>query len=447
MKKKRKGWARIIAILLVAVLLGGGAYYLYQRGGSGEEGSAYVQSVAEITGMGNVGLYAQYNGIVEAKDVIEINPSGNLIVKECYVTAGAKVNEGDPLFCYDVDDLTLSHAQLLIDITGVENSLRTNREQLESLEKRLEKAKEKDRYGIELEIQTVELDIRKSEYDLKDKQQRAAEMQALIDASVVYSPVTGTVRSVRDDSGSSDPFGYSDGSSSAYISIIAGTAFCIKGTVNEQTIYTLYPGMPVLIRSRIDDTVIGGTIYKINTDSTDGSQGGMYYYYDSGDRASKYAFYVEPDSIDGLLIGQHVLIDLNTEQQDGGALMLPAAFLIPEGDGFFVWAANANGRIEKRAVTVGVYDEFTECYEIVKGLTLKDRIAFPDDTVREGMIATETAFTDPTDNGMNGNDAFRNDGAEFDYGFSDDGMPVDTGFYEDYVPVSDDGVDTVSIGG
>ena len=63
------------------------------------------------------------------------------------------------------------------------------------------------------------------------------------------------------------------------------------------------------------------------------------------------------------------------------------------------------------------------------------------------VFATETAFTDPTDNGMNGNDAFQNDGTEFDYGFSDDGMPVDTGFYEDYVPVSDDGVDTVSIGG
>ena len=443
MKKKRRGWVRIIVILLVVVLLGGGAYYYYQRGGTGEEGSAYVQSVAEITGMGNVGMSAQYNGIVEAKDVIEINPSGNLTVKECYVTAGAKVNEGDPLFCYDVDDLKLSHAQLLIDITGVENSLRTNREQLESLEKRLEKAKEKDRYGIELEIQTVELDIRKSEYDLKDKQQKAEEMQQLIDASVVYSPVSGTVRSVRDDSGSSDPFGYYGGdSSNAYISIIAGTAFCIKGTVNEQTIYTLYPGMPVLIRSRIDDTVLRGTIYKINTDSTEGSQSGIYYY-DSGDRASKYAFYVEPESIDGLLIGQHVLIDLNTEQQDSSALMLPAAFLMQEGDGFFVWAANANGRIEKRAVTVGVYDEFTECYEIVKGLTLKDRIAFPDDTVREGMLATETAFVDPNDPGMNGDFTFQN--GSFDYPI--DEMPADTDSFDNMIDDTDDGVDTVFFGG
>lgn len=438
MKKKRKGWVRVIAVLLVLALLGGGAYWLYQRGFGGEEGSAYVQSVADITGMGAVGMKALYNGIVEAKDVIEINPSGNMTVKECYVTTGSKVNEGDPLFRYDVDDLTLSHAQLLIDITGIENGLRTNREQLESLQKRLEKAKEKDRYEIELDIQTIELEIKKSEFDLSDKQQKAEEMQSLIDASEVYSPVTGTVRSVRDDSSGDNPFGYGDGGSSAYISIIAGTDYCVKGTVNEQTIYTLYPGMPVLIRSRVDDTVYAGTIYRIDTDSTASEQPA--YYYDSGDRASKYAFYVEPDSIEGLLIGQHVLIDLNTADAQNSALKLPAAFLMQEDDGFFVWAANAENRIEKRRVEVGAYDEENEMYEILSGLTLKDRIAFPDDTVRAGLLATETAFADPSENGMIDPGMIDNgmiDNGMIDYGTIDDGM-IDYGTIDDGAFLTDD---------
>ena len=399
MKKKRKGWIRIIVILLVAALLGGGAYYFYRRSVKSDEGSAYVQSVADITGMGAVGLYAQYNGIVDAKDVIEVNPSANMTVKECFVSTGSKIREGDPLFCYDVDDLKLQHAQILIDITGIENKLLTNREQLASLKKQLEKAKEKDRYEIELNIQTVELDIRKTEYDLSDKQNKAEEMQKLIDASTVYSPVTGTVRSVRDDSGSSDPFGYSGSGSNAYITIIAGTAFCVKGTVNEQTVYTLFVGMPVLIRSRVDDTVYHGTIYRIDTDSTSNEPQGGFYYDGGSDRASKYAFYVEPESIEGLLIGQHVLIDLNTEESSDSGLRLPAAFLINENGNFYVWAANANGRIEKRSVTVGAYAEETESYEILSGLTPKDRIAFPDETVHAGMLATETAFTDPTQNG------------------------------------------------
>ena len=446
MKQRRSGWTRIITLLLVLALLGGGAYYLYQRdfGGSGE--SAYVQSVSAIIGSGNVGLYAQYNGIVEAKDVIEVNPNGSMPVKECYVSAGSKVREGEPLFCYDVDDLELQYAQIEIDISGVENNLRTYRDQLSALNTKLSKAKEEERYTIELDIQTVELDIRKAEFDLEDKHRRADEMRKVIDASEVLSPVTGTVRSVRDNSGSSDPFGYGYGDSSgAYITIIAGTAFCVKGTVDEQTIYTLYVGMPVLIRSRVNDRILRGTIYRIDTESPDSSQSTMYYY-GGGESASKYAFYVEPDSIEGLMIGQHVVIDLNTDTDTSSALMLPAAFLFEENGSYYAWAADADGRIEKRAVTVGTYDEVTECWEILDGLARRDRIAFPDETIHAGMLATETAFTDSADNfGMT---AIPEDGLTGTWQATDDGMtgwdiPEDDGSPD----LWDDGVDAVNIGG
>ena len=411
MKKKRRGWIALVIVLLALALAGGG-YWFWRSRTAKNEGTAYVQSVAAITGRADVGIKAQYNGVVEAKDVIEVNPSGEMRVAECFVTAGMKVNEGDLLFRYDAEDLKLSHAQILIDVTGIENELRTNREQLESLNKRLEKAKEKDRYALELEIQTVDLEIRKKEFELKDKQQKADEMQSLIDASEVYSPVTGTVRSVRDDAGSGDPFGYSGGESSAYITIIAGTDFCVKGTVTEQTVFTLYPGMPVLIRSRVDDTVYAGTIYRIDTDSPVSGGGGGIYYDGGGDRASKYAFYVEPESVEGLLIGQHVLIDLNAGGAETEALMLPAAFLMQEDGSFFVWAADAKDRIEKRRVEVGAYSEETECYEIRSGLTPKDRIAFPDDTVHAGMTASETAYVDPAQNGGFENGGFENGGFE-----------------------------------
>ena len=437
MKKKRKGRITVVVIVLVLLLLGGGAYWFYRHSFGGEESAAYVQSVAAVTGMGGVGMKAQYNGVVEAKNVIEVNPSANMTVKECYVSAGSKVNEGDPLFCYDVDDLKLSHTQILIDITGAENGLRTNRDQLESLEKRLKKAKEKDRYAIELEIQTVELEIRKAEFDLRDKRQKADEMQKLIDASKVFSPVSGTVRSVRDNSGSDDPFGFGGDDSNAYITIIAGSDFCVKGTVNEQTVYTLYVGMPVLLRSRVNDDVFRGTIYRVDTDAVAKDQSGVYYDGGMGERASKYAFYVEPESIEGLMIGQHVIIDLNAEQTQSTALMLPAAFLIEENGNYYVWAANANDRIEKRRVEIGAFDEMTESYEILSGLTAKDRIAFPDETVHAGMRATETAFTDPNEQPMpEGGDSF----------LPDNGM---SGSFEEpaFDLPEEDFVDTVDFGG
>ncbi len=437
MKKKRKGRITVVVIVLVLLLLGGGAYWFYRHSFGGEESAAYVQSVAAVTGMGGVGMKAQYNGVVEAKNVIEVNPSANMTVKECYVSAGSKVNEGDPLFCYDVDDLKLSHTQILIDITGAENGLRTNRDQLESLEKRLKKAKEKDRYAIELEIQTVELEIRKAEFDLRDKRQKADEMQKLIDASKVFSPVSGTIRSVRDNSGSDDPFGFGGDDSNAYITIIAGSDFCVKGTVNEQTVHTLYVGMPVLLRSRVNDDVFRGTIYRVDTDAVAKDQSGVYYDGGMGERASKYAFYVEPESIEGLMIGQHVIIDLNAEQTQSTALMLPAAFLIEENGNYYVWAANANDRIEKRRVEVGAFDEMTESYEILSGLTAKDRIAFPDETVHAGMRATETAFTDPNEQPM------PEDGDSF---LPDNGM---SGSFEEpaFDLPEEDFVDTVDFGG
>ena len=416
MKKKRKGWIWIIVIVLL-LALGGGAYYhfFYLRAGS-EAGTAYVQSVAEITGMGNVGTGAMYRGIVEAKEVIDINPQSEMRIQKRFVETGSKVKEGDPLFVYDVEDLKLQHAQLLIDITGLENGLRTNRDELETLNKKLERAKESQIYELKLKIQTLDLEIRKAEYDLKDKQQKAQDMQALIDASTVFSPVSGTVRSVRDES-QENPFGFSDTQSTAYISIVAGTDYCVKGTVSEQTVRTLYEGMPVLVRSRVDESTYPGTIYKINNDAAESGQSG-YYDMGMGESSSKYAFYVELETIEGLMIGQHVFIDMNVAAESDSRLMLPASFVMQEGDRYFVWAADVNNRIEKREIRVDAYDEETECWQVLGGLNLKDRIAFPDDTIRAGMNAVETNYLDPNAVPMPGDE-------EWNFG-ADDGLIIDS---------------------
>ena len=137
------------------------------------------------------------------------------------------------------------------------------------------------------------------------------------------------------------------------------------------------------------------------------------------------------------MIGQHVIIDLNAEQTQSTALMLPAAFLIEENGNYYVWAANANDRIEKRRVEIGAFDEMTESYEILSGLTAKDRIAFPDETVHAGMRATETAFTDPNEQSMpEGGDSF----------LPDNGM---SGSFEEpaFDLPEEDFVDTVDFGG
>ena len=66
----------------------------------------------------------------------------------------------------------------------------------------------------------------------------------------------------------------------------------------------------------------------------------------------RYPFYVELDSTDGLILGQHVYLEMLTEG-DGTSSGLPlsSAFICFEDDGSaYVWAEK-KGKLEKRSIT------------------------------------------------------------------------------------------------
>ena len=77
--------------------------------------------------------------------------------------------------------------------------------------------------------------------------------------------------------------------------------------------------------------------------------------------ASKYPFYVALDSTAGLMMGQHLYVELDTgNDAPGGGIS--GAFLCYNEDGTaYVWAEKG-GKLEKRAVTLGEYDPMTERY-------------------------------------------------------------------------------------
>ena len=54
-------------------------------------------------------------------------------------------------------------------------------------------------------------------------------------------------------------------------------------------------------------------------------------------------------------------------------------------DSPYVWAVDSKGKLEKRSVILGQYDENLSEYEIADGLTEDDSIAFPSDSLVEGM--------------------------------------------------------------
>lgn len=377
----------VIVIIVILLLLGGG-YAAYRYFGSEEAaGSCYVQSVAEITGMGAVGLNNRYMGIVEAKETIEITPDETLTIKECYVSAGDAVMTGDPLFAYDVDAITLNYEQLLIDISGLENKMATDKREMARLEKKIAKAKESKVYALQLDYDKAQLDYKKSEYDAGVKRRQAAELKVAIDQSTVTSPVDGKIRSVRSGNSAAEVLGYTDNENNAYLTIVAGHDYRIKGTVSEQTVYSLSTGMSMRIISRTDGAVTAGEISEINT-SEPVKSGNVYYSEGDGqEKASKYAFYVTPESAEGLMIGQHVYLEFGSAGEEKSGLQLPAYYLTEEDGSTFVFAVDAGGKLEKRLIRCSSVDENTGCVTVTEGLTGKDYIAFPDENVAPGMTA------------------------------------------------------------
>ena len=213
-----------------------------------------------------------------------------------------------------------------------------------------------------------------------------------IEQSEVKAEISGVIKAVnetgQDASGSEQPI----------ITMSETGEFRVKGKVSEQSIGTLSGGMPVIIRSRVnEDDTWTGTISKIDTEPAgENNQENMFYdSYGGGDKSTTYPFYVSLDSTTGLMLGQHVFIEPDygqNQMKEKEGIWLDQSFIAYEEDGItpFAWVSR-NGRLTKRALGLGEMDEFDYTVEIVSGLTLDDLIAWPDETLKEGMKAEDMA--------------------------------------------------------
>ena len=193
------------------------------------------------------------------------------------------------------------------------------------------------------------------------------------------------------------------GQEKTYITLMASGEYRIKAKINEQNVHQITPGSAVLVRSRVfEDQTWTGVISEIDTSQTEDNVNGMYYGMsntDASQTSSSYAFYIVLDSYDGLILGQHVYVELLSESAGEDLLAIPSAYLMQEGDQWYVWA-DRDGKLEKRAVTLGTYYEVEDTYEILSGLTPEDYIASPREGLSEGQTTTRNMMqTSPEDQG------------------------------------------------
>ena len=206
------------------------------------------------------------------------------------------------------------------------------------------------------------------------------------------------------DSSDSDTSG-SDSNGNAFITILSTGAYRVKGTVNEMNIQNIVEGEPVVVRSRVDSNQTWkGTMGNIDKDAASTSNNSdtnsmMDSSGDSQTSSSTYPFYVNLDSSDGLMLGQHVYIepDEGQDEQKAGLWLSEVYIVDADTDSPYVWARNDKKKLEKRSVILGQYDENMGEYEIADGLSKSDYIAYPSDSLKEGMSTTTNSdeATDP----------------------------------------------------
>ncbi len=417
-KKKKIILAVVIIIAAVAVAVG---FFLKNKLGKGSSGgdAAYVESVQSLMNGVNGGGQNRYMGIVESQDTWDINLNSDQTVKQIFVSVGDEVQEGTPLFEYKTDDLRLQIAQAKLELESIANQITDYNNQIKTLTAEKNAASKDEQFNYTVQIQSLQTSIKQSEYEQQSKKLEIQKMEDTMSQSTVTSKINGIVKSIN-ESGDTDQYG----NQQPFMSILTTGDYRVKGTVNETNVYSLSEGQSVILRSRVDETKTWtGTIEKIDTENKESDNNNGYYDSSSSDNQStKYPFYIKLDSADGLMLGQHLYVELDegqTETKDG--IWLYGGYIVQDEDTPYVWADNGKGKLEKRTVKLGEYDEGMDLYEIKSGLELTDYIAWPVSGFHAGLKTTtnvdEGMVEDYSDDGMLSEDA----GEGYTEDFSSDG--------------------------
>lgn len=397
----------LAAVMLLSTLAGCGA---------SAEGEASVQSVSMICGIGSATLVDRFAGMVTARGETAIKKNENSEVESIKVQVDQEVKKGDALFVYDTSQAKLDLEKAQLELEQMKNELEAKKQEKEDLERDKNNATQDNQLSYSLELRQVNADILEKEYNISLKAKDVEKLQNALKNVTVTSPVDGRIKAINENGGSDQ-----SGTPLPFMTIVETGGFRIKGYVNENNAAALSEGTTVVIRSRVSDQTWRGTITLIDWENAQQNNQNQYSGSGGGDdttSSSKYPFYVDLDSSDGLLLGQHVYIEPDygqDAQQDDGALKLPAYYINDADSSPWVWAQNDKGKLEKRSLTLGDYDADMDTYVVTDGLSAEDYIAFPDETLKAGMTCVtydESTFDPGTGDigGMDGMDGM--DGAD-----------------------------------
>ncbi len=362
----------------------------------GGDTAVYVQSVERLSALGGIAPGDRFAGLVVSENVTELERDTEKTIKELMVREGDDVKEGQELFAYDTDELQLTLDKQLLELEQLKSTVESLTKQIANLEKELNNVGPNTKLQYTLEIQTMQVDQKEAELNIKTKENEIQKSQNLLANAVVKSPVKGRIQSISENG--TDNYG----NPLPYITIQQAGSYRIKGILGELQRGGIVEGDRLHIFSRTNEAETwAGTVTLVDYENpSQGNQNEMMYYGNNVDEmsaSSKYPFYVELESTEGLILGQHVYMELEAEEGDFTGPSIGGAFVTyDEAGNPFVWAEK-NGRLEKRMVTLGEYNGMQDTFEVLEGLTMEDYIAFPDpELCVEGASTTHDQVAEET---------------------------------------------------
>lgn len=379
-----------------------GAAVLLMLTGCGEKPQVNVEQASMLTTA--VTSSDKFAGVVVSENVIEIDRDTEQKLDELYVAVGDVVRVNEKLFEYDTDTLSLTIDKQQLEIDKLTQQIKDLTTQKTNLEKQIKKEKDKNtKATLELTLRSVTADLTQANYDKKSLQAEINYNKDMLKDAVVRSPIKGVVRSI-------------DENGSPYITIQQDGAFQVKGTLNELSLNAgIMEGVGVTILSRTDPTAFWtGTVTLVDYNTTDeGETDNMFGgYVDPMASSTSYPFYITLDSTDGLLLGQHVYIQISAAGIGDELLRIPEGYILDiatDEETYlttgYVWGVDMETMtLVKLPVTLGEYDPTYGTYVILDGITPESFLADPADKgVKEGAsvyLRSELEYagqTEPTE--------------------------------------------------
>ena len=326
----------------------------------------------------------KFAGVVVSENVVEIDRDTEKQIDELYVAAGDVVRVNEKLFEYDTDTLSLTIDKQELEMDKLEQQIKDLNTQKTNLEKQIKSEKDKNtKATLELTLRSVNADLTQATYDKQSLQAEITYNKNMLKNAVVRSPIKGTVRAVNE-------------SGSPYITIQQAGAFQVKGMLGELSLNAgIMEGVGVTILSRTDPTAYWtGTVSMVDyNNASSGEQDDLYGSDDGMSTSTSYPFYITLDDTDGLLLGQHVYIQVSAAAVPDDLLRIPEHYVmdvVMDEETWLttgtVWGVDMTTRkLIKVTVTLGEYDPTYGTYVILEGITAEDYLADPtDEGVREG---------------------------------------------------------------